>query len=420
MSRPRRPWSKVVSESGVNVRLYERAPGTLLYREVRTPGGKDRRTLGHRDRMLAEQQARELARRLAELRMTGQLGPVTLGQVLRLYFEHRVPLLSAGRQAHAKMHAAFFRAHLGEDFLLENLSQTHVDSFAAARKAGKLRAKNRPDGKATVRDGTVRQNLNFLAAVLRWARGFKVGGRRLLASNPLDGVRLPQERNVRRPIASEDRYRRTIAVSDAVDPTGGLRCMLALARYAGRRVNAICSLVASDVLLSRDAVLRALAAGGRDEREADHMPHGAIRWRAEHDKLGYEELTPLSRECRSALDAYLRRRPAVGETPLFPDANESSRPIKKMRAEHLLARAERQAGLPHLERGLWHPYRRLWASERKALPDVDVAKAGGWRDLAVMKTAYQHADAATVLRVVENHPLREHETDSSPEMRSHS
>ena len=26
------------------------------------------------------------------------------------------------------------------------------------------------------------------------------------------------------------------------------------------------------------------------------------------------------------------------------------------------------------------PYRRLWASERKHMPDIDVAAAGGWKD----------------------------------------
>lgn len=42
--------------------------------------------------------------------------------------------------------------------------------------------------------------------------------------------------------------------------------------------------------------------------------------------------------------------------------------------------------------------------ERKHLPDVDVAKAGGWRDLVTMKRSYQRSDPITVLRVVENTP----------------
>ena len=64
--------------------------------------------------------------------------------------------------------------------------------------------------------------------------------------------------------------------------------------------------------------------------------------------------------------------------------------MAKMDALYLLRRAEEKAGLMKLERGVWHPYRRLWAVERKHLPDLDVARAGGWRDLT--------------LRAVENQP----------------
>jgi hypothetical protein len=62
------------------------------------------------------------------------------------------------------------------------------------------------------------------------------------------------------------------------------------------------------------------------------------------------------------------------------------------------------AKLPKFDRGLWHPYRRAWASSRKHLPDVDVAKGGGWRDLATMKQSYQQADGATTLKAIENEP----------------
>jgi hypothetical protein len=70
-------------------------------------------------------------------------------------------------------------------------------------------------------------------------------------------------------------------------------------------------------------------------------------------------------------------------------------------AKKWLLRAEKRAGLPKLKGGLWHPYRRLWASERKHLPDVDVAAAGGWKDTRALKLSYQKADPATVLKVVE-------------------
>ena len=54
---------------------------------------------------------------------------------------------------------------------------------------------------------------------------------------------------------------------------------------------------------------------------------------------------------------------------------------------------------PLQEGGLWHPHRRKWATERKRLPDVDVAAAGGWTELRSMRTAYQQADDAAMLKV---------------------
>ena len=65
------------------------------------------------------------------------------------------------------------------------------------------------------------------------------------------------------------------------------------------------------------------------------------------------------------------------------------------------AAAPATQGPPKLARGAFHAYRRLWALERMHLPDVDVAAAGGWQVPGTMKQSYQHADAATMLQVIE-------------------
>ena len=103
--------------------------------------------------------------------------------------------------------------------------------------------------------------------------------------------------------------------------------------------------------------------------------------------------------------------PCMGDVPLFPAPGSirkeapslqgPERPISRHLAAKWLLRAEALAELPKLDRGTFHPYRRLWASERKGLPDVDVAHAAGWKDTRAMKVSYQQADPATVLRVVE-------------------
>jgi hypothetical protein len=58
------------------------------------------------------------------------------------------------------------------------------------------------------------------------------------------------------------------------------------------------------------------------------------------------------------------------------------------------------AGLRPQKGSLWHAYRRKWATERKHLPDADVAAAGGWKNTISLKTAYQQADPETILKVV--------------------
>ena len=109
---------------------------------------------------------------------------------------------------------------------------------------------------------------------------------------------------------------------------------------------------------------------------------------------------PISHEVRITIDRVLAERPGVGATYIFPSPTDPARPISRYLASEWLRRAERVANLPKQKGGLWHPYRRKWATERKHFPDVDVAAAGGWAELTSLKRAYQQADDATMLRVV--------------------
>jgi integrase len=169
--------------------------------------------------------------------------------------------------------------------------------------------------------------------------------------------------------------------------------VLTLARETGRRVKAICHLHVSDVLLTTEQMERALAEAGLPVAHAEYWPHGAIRWSKAYDKKGYEAVAPLSRTARNALDLYLRRAARAGDVLLFPGRHDPTKPVTKETAGYWLTRAETLAKLPHLARGGFHPFRRLWASERRHLPDADVSAAGGWRSIPVMRESYQHADA---------------------------
>jgi integrase len=111
-------------------------------------------------------------------------------------------------------------------------------------------------------------------------------------------------------------------------------------------------------------------------------------------------MVPIGPEVRSALDRVLRDRPGLGAAYLFPAPGSPDRPITKDLAVRWLAAAEKLAKLPHLERGGWHTFRRKWATERKHLPTVDVAAAGGWAGTETLVRCYQQADDATMLAVV--------------------
>ena len=70
---------------------------------------------------------------------------------------------------------------------------------------------------------------------------------------------------------------------------------------------------------------------------------------------------------------------------MFPAEQDPRIAADRYAFDTWLRKAEAKAELPKLVGGLWHAYRRKWATERKALPLPDVAEAGGMerRDDAV-------------------------------------
>ena len=239
------------------------------------------------------------------------------------------------------------------------------------------------------RPRTVIADLQWLRGALAWA-----SKRRMIPENPLRGFQLPRDPNPRRAVASHDRYERLVA---AIEPLIGtkdesgreviwpteLRLILALVNGTGRRLSAVLHLKVSDLLL-------------------DEKPYGAIRWRAEWDKGKRDQVVPINREVRAEIDRFLYARPAIGDAWLVPSRRKrkANRPLSRSGAANMLKRAEKLAKLPHLSGSTWHAYRRKWATERKHLPAVDVAAAGGWKNVRTLQTVYQQPDQSSMLRVV--------------------
>ena len=87
---------------------------------------------------------------------------------------------------------------------------------------------------------------------------------------------------------------------------------------------------------------------------------------------------------------------------------DATRRMDRKQFDKWLREAEIAAGLPALHGGLWHPYRRKWASERMHLPLKAVSDAGGWKNTATLLACYQHPDEAMLAQVMsEPRKLRE-------------
>ena len=157
--------------------------------------------------------------------------------------------------------------------------------------------------------------------------------------------------------------------------------LLDIVNGTGRRLSAVCKLTFDDLRLEQG-------------------PHGFIRWPASTDKMGQESTVPISPPVRAALDRIHAERPGIGAAPLFPSPNDPTKPMTRHLADTWLRKAEKLAGVEPQKGSLWHAYRRKWATERKHLPDTDVAAAGGWESVESLKASYQRADAETMLRVV--------------------
>jgi integrase len=436
-SKPKKKKPVVVTEHRIKVRLYKR--GEQWWGDVRLNGNRERIPLETTKADEAEDNAREWARETAEMRLLGvKPATLTLRQLFSAYRDHRAKDMSAARQREATTRAACFVEAWGADLRVCDIDATRVRAYCAARRSGKVVAAGlkadaegkRPRGyrePAAVRDGALDGELRWLNVVLNWACGYKRGDATLLDRNPLprdSKVRRawgwPKERAPRRPVASLDRYTRTQEHTDVVDPTGRLRCILALVRYTGRRISAVCGLRASDVLLTDERIRAALAEQGMDEAlhvDGTHLyPHGAILWSPELDKMKLVHIAPIKPELRAELERYQRRARRIGDVPLFPapgrklkkDARKKAatpppeRPISRDLAAKWLLAAERLAGLPKMRGGAWHPYRRLFASAlaSKGESDVAIAAAGGWSDTQALRQSYIHAGPADVLRAV--------------------
>jgi integrase len=399
MPRKPKPWKWTTGGYGTTVVVYERYPGSVLYIGVPRPkGGYRGESLGHRDKDRAMQAATKLVavrhEGIAETR-----GPLTVAGMFALYLKSVEGEQSRTHRADTERAAEMWTRYLGGDFKVERFSQSDWEAFRRLRESGEVDARGHRVTEASKREPVgprvLAKDLKVLRAACRRAAlerlplpaiGF------LLAFDPTRDLRLPVEKNPRRPIVDDDRATRIMAVAhrvtmrvgrgkEARDVPSPLPLLLQLAHDTGRRLSAILALRASDW-------------------RPNEGTHGRILWRADSDKLGRAWLAPVTPKVREVLEAYRKEKGLVGEALLFPAPNSAAKPVDDQRAIDWLRRAEKLAGLEPLAGGAWHPFRRKWATERKDLSPKDVAAVGGWTDLTTLQKVYQVADQETMEAVV--------------------
>jgi integrase len=374
-----------LGERGLRVYLFERQPDGPLYREVYVGGKRvaSKRCLGHRDRERAVANGYTLLAKLKAREEVLREGKLTLGTLFDMYRvspAHRAKKPKTRREDEGRLKrlVAFF----GAEQNARSLSDSDVGQYREARVRGGCGASGEPVGARPVA-----ADLVALRTMLNWATRQRNGhGESLLETNPLRGLKLPVEKNPKRPVETYERYLAVMEVAPEID--WRLPCALHLAESAGRRIGSITKL-------------------RRDDVDLDRLPHGWVRFRAEHDKTGHEQWVPLTEEGRQVLRKHLAELPE-GSTWLFPAERNISKPVDVSVISRRLRSAYARAGLEPPKGGLWHPWRRKWATERKRMPLKDVQAAGGWKDSQTLLTCYQQADEATIAHVVLEAPkLRE-------------
>ncbi len=375
--RSRRSYS--AGEWGRNrVRVFA-DPKTGLYQiEWRENGRRRTRSLKHRDWTRAKRQADEFAAGFAgpepNDRKEAEPEPLTLGRLFDIYSEEVTP--TKGKRTRMRDGAAtvMFLRFLGADRDPATLSQRDWDRFIRERRAGKVGLSGKPVGNRTIEG-----DLIFLMAVLNWAARSRDGqGRLLLDSNPLRGLRKPKEKNPTRVALDEEEYEALLRVSRQVD--WRFHVALVLAHETGHRIGAIRKLRWPDI----------------------DFEDKSVRWRAKHEKTGYEHTTPLTDKALAALEEARGMSTATGSGPVLPAPADASRCAGRSVVGFWWKHAQKLAGLePKHGRG-WHSLRRKFASDLMDQPLKVLCELGGWRDAHTVLRCYQRPDGGHLRKALES------------------
>ena len=264
MARKTKLWRYQAGRRPHTVTVLELDAGGPIYLSVylKREGRIAYRSLKHRDKKQAIDQAERLAAKRRESAEAVATGTVTFERVFRLYRAHQTPKKAPATQVEDERRIELFTNAWGKGKSPYAVNLAQWDTLITARRTGAIDARGRlvkPEHRVPVRDGTVFADLSWLQTVCAWAARWRTGedGTYLLRENPVRGFDAPRERNPRRPLATEERFQKILAVAPRLRmavhwgekpesvPTY-LPSLLILANGTGRRISAICSLKFAD------------------------------------------------------------------------------------------------------------------------------------------------------------------------------
>jgi hypothetical protein len=393
--------SESYGERGNTVRLWEREPGSAVMLQwgkppsyeslgyaVRERDGRGRWAWDADRLERAREEAKDKAAklRLGQVRSSVQATALTVREAFDLFTDDHaggMPGSSAARRNHRNTARVFSGALGGRPWNTVPPAEWEAVIWRA-KGAGK-------HGKA-----------EMLAKNLRTVHRWLVKKRRMRdLLDPLDefdwkalrrGVKPRRERY------TEQEMARLLDVRDGVDPRFALA--LVIAAEAGPRSKAIRLWVRSQLDMPMQPA-----------PTADEAPNG---WTYLPPLKGQDEplifLTAFARrEIEKALTGYLRHLEAryQGEGidyPMLPgariadakpqvvrlDQSGALRPVGESPLKDWLVKAERLAGVKHVEHRGWHGLRRLWTDRVEDVAGLDVAAvAGQWADRSMVERIYR-------------------------------
>ncbi len=270
----------------------------------------------------------------------------------------------------AKYLLAWYRKKFGYHVEAERITIAHAKDYARARREGF------PIGRS-VRTRTLQADLKFLKGALNWGTRADYHGEPLIARNRLAGWVIRREQDVRRPIIDDETILRLRLVAPRVHRL--LPLLILLMETTGRRLSSVLGLTWADFDF--------------DKR--------LIRWRGELDKKRKTWDAPMPERAAEALLAHRPPNQESARALVFPHPQNPAVAVSRHLAADWLKRAYRYAGVEREIGGLWHPFRRRWATLRKHFSVKDIAAAGGWKDTQTILTCYIHADMDTMREVME-------------------